>query len=80
MMMSTNGSGHVLIVERPGAWVFGSNYGFAAGHVTDASSVGCVQRWSLNRFGGWSRLPAVVNERPKQPVVHVPDADQLIVA
>ena len=47
MMMSTNRSGHVLIVERPGAWVFGSKYGFAAGQVTDASSVGCVQRWSL---------------------------------
>ena len=47
MMMSTNRWGHVLIVERPGAWVFGSRYGFAAGQVTDARSVGCVQRRSL---------------------------------
>jgi hypothetical protein len=29
---------------------------------------------------GWSWLPAVVYERPKQPVVHVLDAGQLIVA
>jgi hypothetical protein len=47
MMTSMNRSGHVLIVERPAAWVFGSKYAFVAGHVTDASSVGCVQRWSL---------------------------------
>jgi hypothetical protein len=32
------------------------------------------------RLGGWSWLPAVVNERPKQPVVHIFDAGQLIVA
>jgi hypothetical protein len=68
-----------LIVEQAQTCVPRTMYAFAAWQLTDASSAGCVPRWSLIDLPGLERLPAVVNERPKQPLIHVPDADQLVV-